>query len=402
MLDFTTARQLDAEQPNARNLFELPDGVVYLDGNSLGAMPTVARDRAKVVVEDEWANGLIRSWNDAAWVDLPSRVGEAIASLVGARPGTIVACDSTSVNLFKVAISAIEDATGPQVLLTDNANFPSDLYVLGTIADRHGWELRVVDPGQVAGELSRGVGVVAITQVDYRSGRKHDMATITAEARRHDVVTVWDLAHSAGAFAVELDETSVDYAVGCGYKYLNGGPGAPAFVYVAPHRQGGMRNPITGWFGHAAPFDFDLRFVPAPGIERMRVGTSHVLSLSVLEAALGVFSLVDMTAIWGRGTQLTEHLAAGFEELGLDVITPRDSRDRGSQVSFRHPNAYAIVQGLIEGGVIGDFRAPDIARFGVAPLYVGFVDIATALVRLSDLLADGDLDRFSARRGAVT
>jgi kynureninase len=321
---------------------------------------------------------------------------------VGGLPGTIVACDSTSVNLFKAANSAIADAVGPPVLLTDSGNFPSDIYILGTVAKRHGWELRIVDPEEVADSVGSGVGVLALTQVDYRSGRRHGMAGVTALARNSDVVTLWDLAHSAGAFAVDLESAGADYAVGCGYKYLNGGPGAPAFIYVAPHRQENMGNPITGWFGHAAPFDFDLSFVPAEGIDRMRVGTSHVLSLSVMEAAMGVFEEVDMAAVWSRGERLVTHLCDGFEELGLEVITPRDPRERGSQVSFRHPQAYAIVQGLIEHGVIGDFRAPDIARFGVAPLYVEHADVATALARLSDLLSDQDLDRFSARRGAVT
>ena len=402
MLDLETARQLDLEHPSLRSLFALPEGVVYLDGNSLGAMPKAAGERARVVVEEEWANGLIRSWNDAGWVDLARLVGDRIAALVGARPGTIVSCDSTSVNLFKAASSALADSVGPPVLLTDSGNFPSDIYILRTVAKSHGWTLRIVDPEEVTDSLGSGVGVLAVTQVDYRTGRRHDMARVNEAARSKEVVTVWDLAHSAGAFAVDLESTGVDYAVGCGYKYLNGGPGAPAFIYVAPHRQEHMSNPITGWFGHATPFEFDLSFVPAEGIDRMRVGTSHVLSLSVLDAALGVFDQVDMHSVWGRGERLVTHLFDGFEELGLDVITPRQSFQRGSQVAFRHPQAYAIVQGLIAVGVIGDFRSPDVARFGVAPLYVEHTDVATTLSRLSDLLADPDLDRFSARRGAVT
>ena len=402
MLDLATAKQLDIDDPSHRSLFGLPEDVIYLDGNSLGAMPKVARERARVVVEEEWANGLIRSWNDAGWMHLARQVGDRIAPLVGGRPGTIVACDSTSVNLFKAANSAIADSAGPSVLLTDSGNFPSDIYILGTVAKSHGWTLRIVVPGEITDALETGVGVLAVTQVDYRTGRRHDMARVNQVARSHDVVTLWDLAHSAGAFAVDLESTGVDYAVGCGYKYLNGGPGAPAFIYVAPHRQEHMSNPITGWFGHATPFEFDLSFVPAEGIDRMRVGTSHVLSLSVLDAALGVFDQVDMASVWGRGERLVTHLFSGFEDLGLDVITPRESLQRGSQVAFRHPKAYAIVQGLIQVGVIGDFRAPDVARFGVAPLYVEYIDIATTLARLSALLADPDLDRFSARRGAVT
>lgn len=402
MLDLRIARQLDIDHPSDRRLFQLPQDVVYLDGNSLGAMPTAARERARVVVEEEWANGLIRSWNDAGWVDLARRVGDQIASLVGAQPGTIVACDSTSVNLYKAANSAIADSVGPPVLLTDSGNFPSDLYILGTVAKRHGWTLRIVEPEEVADSIGTGVGVLAVTQVDYRTGRRHDMASVNELARRSEVVTLWDLAHSAGAFAVDLESSGVDYAVGCGYKYLNGGPGAPAFIYVAPHRQEHMGNPITGWFGHATPFDFDMSFVPAEGIDRMRVGTSHVLSLSVMEAALGVFEQVDMRVVWGRGERLVNYLSDGFEEMGLDVITPREPLQRGSQVAFRHPQAYAIVQGLIEVGVIGDFRAPDVARFGIAPLYVEHNDVAITLSQLSDLLSNQDLDRFSTRRGAVT
>lgn len=402
MLDLATARRLDRDHPSDRSLFQLPDGLVYLDGNSLGAMPTAARERARTVVEEEWANGLIRSWNDAGWVDLARRVGDQIAALVGAHPGTIVACDSTSVNLYKAANSAISDSGGPPVLLTDSGNFPSDIYILRTVAERHGWELRIVAPDEALASVDAGVGVLALTQVDYRSGRKHDMAQVNDAARSSGVVTVWDLAHSAGAFAVELESTGADYAVGCGYKYLNGGPGAPGFIYVAPHRHQRMRNPITGWFGHAAPFDFDLSFAPAEGIDRMRIGTSHVLSLSVMEAALGVFDQVDMGVVWNRGQRLVSHLFDGFEELGLGVITPREPTQRGSQVAFRHPEAYALVQGLIEAGVIGDFRAPNIARFGIAPLYVDHADVAATLSAVSDLLDGDDLDRFSARRGAVT
>jgi kynureninase len=402
MLDSATALELDGDQPRLSTDFLIPDGIVYLDGNSLGAMPIQARERAHRVVEEEWAIGLIRSWNDAGWVSLARRVGDRIGRLVGARPGTVIACDSTSINLYKAVSSAMSHAKGARVVLTDTANFPSDLYVLSTLAKARGWKVRAVDPDQVVHALADGVGVMAITQVDYRSGRRHDMAAVTDQAIEHGVVTVWDLAHSAGAFEVHLDSCRVDYAVGCGYKFLNGGPGAPAFIYVSADAQVEMSNPITGWFGHERPFDFEPMFRPADGIDRMRVGTSHVISLSVLDAALDVFDGVDQDQVWQRGTDLVAHLIEGFDALGLEVITPRDPVDRGSQASFRHPQAYAIVQALIDRGVIGDFRSPDVARFGVAPLYLSHADIAIALADLADVVGSEDLGRFAARRGDVT
>ena len=402
MLDLVTARELDGDRPRLSTDFVIPDGVVYLDGNSLGAMPVQARDRGRRVVEEEWATGLIRSWNDADWVSLARRVGDRIGGLIGGRPGTVIACDSTSINLYKAVSSAISHAEGPRVILTDSANFPSDLYVLSTVSSARGWELRTVAPEEVVDALADGVGVLAVTQVDYRSGRRHDMESVTRRARELDVVTVWDLAHSAGAFDVQLDACGVDYAVGCGYKFLNGGPGAPAFIYVSSERQAEMSNPITGWFGHERPFDFDPEFRPAEGIDRMRVGTSHVISLSVLDAALDVFDLIDREEVWNRGVELVSHLLAGFDSLGLEVITSREPAERGSQASFRHPQAYAIVQALIDRGVIGDFRTPDVARFGVAPLYLSHEDIANALAELSDVLVRGDFDSYGARRGEVT
>jgi kynureninase len=402
MLDPVAARELDGDRPRLSSDFDLPEGVVYLDGNSLGAMPVQARERARRVVEKEWAVGLIRSWNDADWVSLARRVGDRIGTLIGAGPGTVIACDSTSVNLYKAVGSAMSHAAGPRVILTDSANFPSDLYVLGTAASAQGWELRTVAPDRVLDALGDGVGVLAVTQVDYRSGRRHDMAGVTRRASELGVVTVWDLAHSAGAFDVQVDACGVDYAVGCGYKFLNGGPGAPAFIYVSEKRQAAMSNPITGWFGHERPFDFDPEFRPAHGIDRMRVGTSHVISLSVLDAAMDAFDGIDRGEVWSRGAELVSHLLDGFAELGLDVITPVTPSERGSQASFRHPRAYAIVQALIDRDVIGDFRTPDVARFGVAPLYLSHVDIATALSELSQVLAGEDLDSYGVRRGEVT
>lgn len=402
MLDAERARELDAEHPPISSAFELPAGVVYLDGNSLGAMPSAVRQRLANLVDDEWRHGLIRSWNDADWIGLARRVGDRIAAIVGAPAGTVVACDSTSVNLYKAVASAMGDAEGPRVILTDTANFPSDLYVLQTLASTHGWAVMSVEPTAICDSLGAGVGVLAITQVDYRSGRRHEMASVNAAARTHGVVTVWDLAHSAGAFEVDLLAAGTDYAVGCGYKFLNGGPGAPGFIYVATDRQAGMFNPITGWFGHARPFDFDPEFQPASGIDRMRVGTSHVLSLTALDAALEVFGEVDQSMLWRRGAELVGLLLEGFTELGLETITPTDPEKRGSQAAFRHPDAYAIVQALIERNVIGDFRTPDVARFGVAPLYLSYTDIAIGLANLAAVLEMSDLSGYAVPRGTVT
>lgn len=401
MLTPDRARILDSDDPGLGHEFVLADGLVYLDGNSLGALARHVPERMSTVVRGEWGEGLIGSWNTADWVGLAARVGDRIGRIIGAGPGTVSVGDSTSVNLYKAASAAMELATGPHVLLTDDANFPSDGYVLSTLAERSGWELRTVAAGDIVTELASGVGVLSITQVDYRTGDRHDLIATTAAAREAGVVTVWDLAHSAGAFDVAVARSGADFAVGCGYKYLNGGPGAPGFLYAAPHVHAGMRNPITGWFGHRRPFDFASGFEPATGIERMRVGTSPILGLAALDAALDVFDRVVLDDLWARGVRLVDHLLEGFGELGLDVVTPVDAASRGSQVSFRHPDAYAIVQALIDRDVVGDFRTPDVARFGVAALYVDFEDIAVALERLRAVLA-ADLSGYRPRRGPVT
>lgn len=396
---------LDDSDPLAhlRDEFLLPEGVVYLDGNSLGPLSTRVADRIDRVVRSEWGEGLIRSWNAAGWIDLPRQVGDKIGRLVGAEPGTIVACDSTSVNLFKAVAAAVSAAEQRAALLTDAGNFPTDIYVMRTVAERSGLELRVAAPDALIEAITSDVGLVAVTQVDYRTGRRHDMGAVNAAARRHGVLTVWDLAHSAGAFPVDLSGTGSDYAVGCGYKYLNGGPGAPGFIYVSPSQQASFRNPITAWFGHVAPFDFDLEFRPAPGIDRARVGTSHVISLAGLDAALDIFEHVHLGEVEAKSQSLTQVFIELCEEMGLDVVTPREFVWRGSQVSLRHPDAYPIVQALISQGVIGDFRAPDIARFGFAPLYLRHADIFDAAQTLADIMERGTWrdPRFSLRQ-AVT
>ena len=401
MLTTHQAAELDRAHPLLTAAFKLPSDVVYLDGNSLGALPVHVADRISHAVTEEWGTGLIRSWNDADWVGLSRRVGDRLASVIGAPPGTVTVCDSTSVNLFKATSAAMALSTGPNVLLTDTANFPSDRYVLTSLAEQHGWRLDVVDPSEVSASLTGGVGVLSATQVDYRTGVRADMAGLNSVASDHDVLTVWDLAHSAGAFRVAISESGADFAVGCGYKYLNGGPGAPAFLYAAKRHHEAMMNPITGWFSHQSPFDFSPDFEPADGIDRMRAGTSHVLSLVGLDAALDVFDQVDVDRLWSRGSQLTGHLIDGFDELGLEVLTPREPAARGSHAAFRHPQAYGIVQALIDRGVIGDFRTPDIGRFGVAPLYLTFANIANALASLADVLGSVDLSRYMSRRGMV-
>ena len=401
MLGTEEATELDRIDPVPTGAFELPEGVVYLDGNSLGAMPSHVPGVAREVVESQWGTGLIRSWNDADWVSLPERVGDRIGRIIGAPNGTTIACDSTSVNLFKAVSAAIELSTGPPVLLTDVSNFPSDRYVLAALASARGWQVVEAEPDGVAEAIDRGVGVVSLTQVDYTTGRKLDIADITRLAHDAGAIAVWDLAHSAGAFRVDIDESGADFAVGCGYKFLNGGPGAPGFLFAAERHHGAMSNPIAGWFSHDRPFDFEPAFRPAAGIERMLIGTPHVVSMALLEAALEVFDHVDLDLVWARGQRLVGHLRAGFEQLGLDVLTPAEPSRRGSQVSFRHPDAYAIVQALIDRGVIGDFRTPDIARFGIAPLYLTYRDIARALGEVGAVLAGGDLDRFAQRRGPV-
>ncbi|HSJ28891.1 MAG TPA: kynureninase, partial [Acidimicrobiia bacterium] len=372
-------------------------GVVYLDGNSLGAMPAHVPARIEEVVGVQWGTDLIRSWNVHGWVDLPRRVGDRIAGLIGVAPGSVIACDSTSVNLHK-AVSAALAQTERRVILSDTGNFPTDLYVMANLA-----ELRLVDAQAVPQSIDDDVGVVALTHVGYGTGRMHDMRAVTEAAHAAGALMVWDLAHSAGAMDLDLGDT--DLAVGCGYKYLNGGPGAPAFIYVRPDRLGSFVNPITGWFGHAAPFDFDLEFVPADGITRAQVGTPSVLALAALDAALDVFEGVDLAELRAKSLSLSDLFIRLVDQLALplDLITPRERESRGSQVCYSHPDGYAIVQALIDRRVIGDFRTPDVLRFGFAPLYVSYTDVWDAVHVIADVLAtQAHLDPRYAVRGKVT
>lgn len=393
-----------------REAFELPPDIIYLDGNSLGPLPRAARERVARAVIDEWGGMLIRGWTQAGWIDLPGRVGDRIARLVGAAPGTVVAGDSTSVNLYKALSAALALRPDRRIVLTDTGNFPTDLYIAQGLLARVGGELRTVAPDEVAGAIDESVAVLMLTEVDYRTGRLHDMAGLTARAHAAGAVTLWDLAHSAGALPVDLTATGADFAVGCGYKYLNGGPGAPAFVYVRPDHAEAVGPALSGWMGHAAPFAFDPEFRPAAGIERMRVGTPPILSMAALDAALDLWEDVDMGEIRARSIALSERFIAEVESRtaghSLDLVSPRDPDCRGSQVSFRCTGCaegYAVMQALIARGVIGDFRAPDLIRFGFAPLYNTEREVTDAARHLAAVLDERAWDRPEFRtRARVT
>lgn len=387
-----------------REAFEIPEGIIYLDGNSLGVLPKHVPARLAEVVSSEWGTSLIRAWNDHDWIDLPVRTGNRIARLVGAPEGSVIACDSTSVNVFKALSAALSLRPERRTILSDNGNFPTDLYVASGLKEllAKGHDLKVVAPEEVKANIDGTVAVVMLTEVDYRTGRLHDMADLTAAAHAAGALTVWDLAHSAGALEVDLAGAGADFAVGCGYKYLNGGPGAPAFLYVAPEHQERVVSPLTGWMGHDAPFAFDLDYRPVQGIGRMAVGTPPVLSLSSLHAALDIFEDVDMAEVRRKSIALSEFFIREVEARcpQVELASPRDPAQRGSQVSFRFENGYAVVQALIARGIIGDFRAPDVMRFGFTPLYLSEGDVALAVDALADILQSGSWDRPEFRTKA--
>ena len=387
-----------------RDRFVLPDGVIYLDGNSLGPMPKATQARVTEVLEREWGQSLIRSWTDHGWIDLQFRIGDKIGRLIGAAPGTTVVADSTSVNLFKLLAAALDQRPGRRVILTEDGNFPTDLYVAQglTALLRRGHVLQQAT--DVMAALDDTVAVLMLTHVNYRSGAMHDMATLTRAAHEAGAVVLWDLSHSAGAVPLQLDADGVDLAVGCGYKYLNGGPGAPAFLYMAAHLQDDLRLPLTGWLGHAAPFAFESTYRPAPGITRAVVGTPPILSLAAAEAGIDIALKAPMAAVRAKSLRLAELFIALMEqEHEFTLLTPRETSVRGSQVAFAHPHGYAIVQALIERGVIGDFRAPDVLRFGLAPLYVRHVDVWDAVAVLREVTRSGAWRdaRFQQRRSVT-
>jgi len=413
----TECQALDDHDPlrALRAQFDLPEGVNYLDGNSLGVLPRATAARVAEVVQGEWGQGLIRSWNSAGWIHLPQRVGDKIGRLVGAAPGELVVADSTSVNLFKVlsaaAAIAQADAPGRTVILSERSNFPTDLYIAQSVAAQHGMRLELVTIDEVAGRLQQGdVAVLMLTQVNYRSGRMADMAAVTAQAHAAGALMLWDLAHSAGAVPVDLNGANADFAVGCGYKYLNGGPGAPAFVWVHPRHAGRFQQPLSGWMGHAAPFVFDTGYQPAPGVARYLCGTPPVVQMSALECGvdtvLAAEPLGGMAALRAKSLALSELFIAQVRERlaahALSINTPLDAAQRGSQVSLGcgalpAGAGYAVMQALIARGVIGDFRAgdgsaaePDLLRFGFTPLYTRFVDVFDAVTALATVLDSGE------------
>jgi kynureninase len=392
-----------------RDRFLLPPGIIYLDGNSLGPLPRDTPARVARLVEQEWGEGLIRSWNSAGWIDAPTRLGDKIARLIGAAPGEVLVADSTSVNLFKLLAGALAARPGRATILSVVDNFPTDLYMADGLGRLLGGRarLRLVDPESVAGALDADTAVVMLTEVDYRTGRRFDMAAITAAAQQSGALALWDLAHSAGALPVDLAGSSADLAVGCGYKYLNGGPGAPAFLFVAKRLQAEWRQPLTGWLGHDRPFDFAVAYRGAAGIRQNLVGTPPMLSLAALEAGIDLMLEADLAAIRAKSMALGDLFIALVEQelpdAGLALAAPRDAAARGSQVSFRHPEGHAVVQALIARGVIGDFRAPDIARFGFGPLYTSHAEIWDAVAALGEVMATAAWreERFR-RRAAVT
>ncbi len=374
-----------------RHEFYIPEGLIYLDGNSLGPLPLAVREHLEQVLWQQWGTDLIRSWNAHGWVDLPQRVGAKIARLIGAEPDEVIATDSTSVNLFKVLLAALELRPERKVIVSDIDNFPTDLYIAQGVCRLLGkHELRLVKKDQLEDALSDQTAVLMLTEVDYRTGYLYDMAQLTRLAHEIGALTIWDLAHSAGAFPVHLNQHRVDFAVGCGYKYLNGGPGAPAFLFVARRHQPISTPFLSGWMGHKTPFAFMPEYVAAEDIRRLTVGTPGVLSMSALDAALDVFADVDMEQVRQKSLRLTDLFIELMEPLskrhGLELATPREHTRRGSQVSYRHPEGYRVMQALISQGVIGDFRAPDIMRFGFTPLYLRFKDIWEAVQRLDQVL----------------
>ncbi|WP_135227941.1 kynureninase [Deinococcus fonticola] len=395
----TDLQQLDAQDTlrHKRDEFSVPEDIVYLDGNSLGCLPKAVPARLAQVAQQEWGEHLIRSWTRNAeaaqdWMGLPDRVAAKLAGLIGANANEVAVGDSTSVNTFKALAAAMSMAGERRVLLTDTENFPTDLYMAQGLNKLLGdtWELRSCRNTEIMEHLTPDVGALLFTEVDYRTGRKLDMKGLTARARELGILTVWDLAHSAGAFPVDLNGCGADFAVGCGYKYLNGGPGAPAFLFVAERHHGSAPVFLSGWMGHADPFEMARAYAPAAGARRYVVGTPQVLSLSALDEALNVFSDVDMHALRRKSLSLTDTFIRLMEPLTgqypLTLVTPLNHEERGSQVSYRHPDAQQVMKKLIERGIVGDFRTPDILRFGFTPLYHRHADVERAVLGIRAVL----------------
>jgi kynureninase len=388
---------LDQTDPLAplRDRFLLPTGVIYLDGNSLGALPRSTAARVSRVIEKEWGEDLITSWNRHDWIGMPQRVGDRIARLIGAEAGEVVVAESTSINLFKVLAAALKMRPGRRVILSETENFPTDLYIAEGLVELLGqdYTLRLVAADDLEQALGGDTAVLMLTHVNFRTGALHDMAALTAAAHAAGALAIWDLSHSAGVLPVNLNEARADFAIGCGYKYLNGGPGAPAFVYAAARHQGQAPQPLYGWLGHAEPFEFAASYRPAAGIRQYMVSTQPILALAALEEGVDLLLQADLAQLRAKSQALTEAFITLVEArcagLGLSLMTPRDPAHRGSQVSFAHEQGYAVMQALIARGVVGDFRAPDLLRFGFSPLYTRHVDVWDAAEALRDVLATG-------------
>jgi len=402
------ARECDSADPLARyrDRFILPEGVIYLDGNSLGALPKATPAALARVVEEDWGKGLIRSWNTpdfggAGWFAMAARIGGKIAPLIGAAPNEVIACDSTSVNLFKLIAAALQMRPGRKVILSEPGNFPTDLYMVAGLEQQGLATRRLAERERLARALDADVALLLLTHVHYKTGALHDMAALTREAHSAGALVLWDLSHSTGAVPVDLNGVGADFAVGCGYKYLCGGPGAPAFAFVAERHHADLAQPLTGWFGHAAPFTFTDDYTPAPGIEQLLCGTSPVLGLAALEIGVDLIAEIGVGRLFQKSRALSEFFLECLMMLNVDLelVSPPRSDARGSHLSFRAPGAYAICQALIARGVIGDFRDPDVLRLGFAPAYLTFADIAAAARHLAEVLASGEWqsDEFSQR-----
>jgi kynureninase len=391
-----------------REEFSLNDGEIYLDGNSLGPVSSAVRRRVNEVIDAEWGRGLVRSWNDAGWMAEPTRLGDRIAPLIGAQPGEVLVADTLTFLIAKLVGAALELRPDRHVVLTDAANFHSDIYILEAMCARAGRPvtMKTIDRGRLEDELNDDVALVELTQVDYRTGESLDLNGITAMVHAAGALMLWDFAHSAGAVPLDVTGADVDFAAGCGYKYLNGGPGAPAFLYVRKSWQGKLRNPLPGWLGHARPFDFELTYEPAEGMQAFVTSSPSIVALAALDGALDIWDRTSMTQVRAKSLAMTDLFIQLVEERlpgTFELVTPREHDRRGSQVALRHPEGYGIIQALIERGVIGDFRDPDICRFGFTPLYLRFVDVFDAVERVADVMvSESYRDPRYAVRNAVT
>ncbi len=396
--DLAAIEAMDAADPlrSMREHFVLPQGVIYLDGNSLGAASPAVFRQLQQAATQEWAQDLIRAWNTAGWFNMPVELGDQLGRLIGAAAGQTVVCDTTSINIYKLLHAALGMRPGRSVIVAEGDSFPTDLYMAeGVASTRPGTRLRLegVDAAAIEELIDDSVAVILVNHVNYKSGQLRDMAALTRKAHESGALIIWDLCHTAGALPVELDRANADFAVGCTYKYLNGGPGSPAFIYAAERHHGDVHQPLSGWWGHARPFAFEQGFAVGSGIRRFLCGTQPVLSMRALKGALDIWNDVDMAAVRRKSIALTDLfiqlVEARCATYGLELESPRDGSQRGSQVSFLHPHGYQVMRALIERGVIGDFRAPSTIRFGFTPLYVGYGDVWQAVDVLEDILRTG-------------